>query len=181
MFTRARISRLSVGTMFLAGSLALGLVAVSGASPATSRVIAHPAYPACTAAGLVNWLNTQGQGAAGTIYYELRFTNLSGHTCTLMGYPKVTAVNLSNGQLGGVAPKVTAYVHVVTLANGATARANLGIVQAGNFTPSVCHPTMAAGLRVYAPGQASAKIVPFPFAACAASNFSVLKIYPVTP
>jgi hypothetical protein len=35
--------------------------------------------------------------------YYLEFTNLSGHACTLAGYPGVSAVGLSGGQLGSPA------------------------------------------------------------------------------
>jgi hypothetical protein len=32
-------------------------------------------------------MDTQGGGAAGSIYYTLEFTNLSGQACTLHGSP----------------------------------------------------------------------------------------------
>jgi hypothetical protein len=41
--------------------------------------------------------------AAGSIYYHLEFTNLSGRACTLVGYPGVSAINLSGHQLGSAA------------------------------------------------------------------------------
>jgi len=48
-------------------------------------------------------MDTQGDGAAGSVYYTLQFTNLSGHACTLRGYPGVSAVSLSGHQLGAPA------------------------------------------------------------------------------
>jgi len=50
--------------------------------------------PACETPGLVEWLNTTGNGAAGSISYKLQFTNLSGHRCTLNGFPFVLGVGL---------------------------------------------------------------------------------------
>ena len=35
----------------------------------------------------------QGNGAAGTIYYPLEFTNLSGRTCSLYGFPGVSVID----------------------------------------------------------------------------------------
>ncbi|MDQ6778933.1 MAG: DUF4232 domain-containing protein, partial [Actinomycetota bacterium] len=51
--------------------------------------------PKCATSGLVVWLNTQGNGAAGSIFYALELTNLSGQTCTLNGYAGVSAVDLA--------------------------------------------------------------------------------------
>ena len=69
--------------------------------------------------------------------------------------------------------------NTVTLANGATASALLGIVQGGIFPPSQCGPVTAAGLRVFPPGQTQSKRVPFPFAACVKTGPQYLKIMPV--
>ena len=71
-----------------ARALALGAAALAlggAAAPADAAV------PACKTAQLVTWLNTQSNGAAGTIYYTLNFTNV-GATCTVRGYPGVSAV-----------------------------------------------------------------------------------------
>ncbi len=123
--------------------------------------------PRCATAGLVIWLDTQGNGAAGSIYYHLRLTNLSGHSCTLRGYPGVSAVNLAGHQLGSAASRDNAIpVTTVTLGRGATATAVLRIVEAGNFPAASCRQVTAAGLRVFPPGRRTAKVVPFPFAAC---------------
>jgi Protein of unknown function (DUF4232) len=133
------------------------------ASPAAPAVAAS--VPACPTAGLVVWMNNE-QGAAGTFYSDLNFTNLSGHTCTLRGHPGVSAVNLSGGRIGQPAAWPSATLHTVTLANGATATAVLAITDVGVFSAGVCHPVTAAGLRVYPPNQFTSKLVPYPFGAC---------------
>ena len=70
------------------------------ASPATwAGAAAAASTPRCATSGLVIWLDTQGSGAAGSTYYRIELTNLSGHTCTLVGYPRVAAVNLGGHQL----------------------------------------------------------------------------------
>jgi len=136
----------------------------NNASPRTSTTTSTPK---CATSGLVVWIDTQGDGTAGSIYYTLEFTNLSAHACTLGGYPGVSAVSLAGHQLGSAASRDhTTSAHTLTLASGTTATAVLRIVEAGNFPTSSCQQTTAAGLRVYPPNLTTAKVVPFPFSAC---------------
>lgn len=136
----------------------------------------------CSTSGLVPWLRTEGNGAAGSVYYQLQLTNLSGRTCTLSGYPGVSAISLSGGQLGRSATRESgAKARTITLKNGQSATATLRIVEAGNFPTKTCKPVMAAGLRVYPPNQKTAKTVPFPFEACASTSVAVLSVGPVKP
>ena len=77
----------------------------SGSSrPATTVALAAASVPACTAGDLGVWVAAdQGDGAAGTAYVPLEFTNLSHHTCTLHGFPGVSAISSSGRQLGSPA------------------------------------------------------------------------------
>ena len=165
----------------LAGALAAAATLVPAAAMAAPGAAAHTGLttPACATSGLDVWLNTQGQGAAGTIFYKLNFTNLSGGTCTLFGYPGVSGTNLVGTQLGSPAVREIVTPHTVTLANGATAFAQVGIVQPGLFPPSKCGPVTAAGLRVFPPNQTKSERVPFPFAACAKTGPLYLRVTPV--
>jgi hypothetical protein len=157
-------------------ALAASAASASAVPAGAVRVTA----PACTTSGLDVWLNTQGTGAAGTIYYNLEFTNLSGGSCTLFGFPGVSAVTLTGGQLGNAASRNHSFTpHVVTLANGATATAIVGIAQTSLFPAAQCQPVTAAGLRVYPPGQTAPKIVPFPFGACSKSGPLYLSVMTV--
>ena len=134
------------------------------ASPAAPAVAVRT--PGCPTAGLVIWMNNE-QGAAGTFYSDLNFTNLSGHACSLRGHPGVSAIDLGgDGQLGMPAAWPAATLRTVTLANGATATAVLAITDVGVFSTGACHPVTAAGLRVYPPNQFTAKLVPYPLRAC---------------
>lgn len=162
------------GTAILLAGLAVG----SSAAPNATTASASP----CQTPGLVIWLDTQGNGAAGSIYYKLRFTNLSAHACTLNGFPFINGVSLTGGLLGKRAGfDHSSAPHTVTINKGHTATATLRIVEAGNFPASSCKPTTAAGLRVFPPNQQRSKTVPFPFAACSASNGPVyLSVSPVT-
>jgi uncharacterized protein DUF4232 len=167
---------------FCAGAFACAAALVPAAAMAAAGAAArtsHVATPACATSGLDVWLDTQGQGAAGTIFYKLNFTNLSGSTCTLFGYPGVSGTNLGGTQLGSPAVREIVTPHTVTLANGATAFAQVGIVQPGLFPASKCGPVTAAGLRVFPPNQTQSKRVPFPFTACSKTGPLYLKVVPV--
>lgn len=166
------------GTLLALASLAgAGAGGVVPAQAATVHA-APAARPSCATSGLVLWLSEPaGGGAAGSYYYDLDFTNLSGHTCVLAGYPGVSAVDLAGHQLGKAASRNPANKPVrVTLPSGATAVAILQLTDVGVFPRTSCRPTTAAGLRVYPPNQRASKIVPFPFRACAASGAVFLHV-----
>jgi hypothetical protein len=143
---------------------------------------AEPAgMPACATSGLVVWMNTQGSAAAGTVYYTLKFTNLSGHACTLRGNPGVSAVSLTGRRLGSPANWIKEQRQTVKLAQGATAYALLHYsdVVTGNSGPKPCHAVTGAGLRIYPPNQTASKIVPIPLTACTTRGLVYMSVEPV--
>ncbi|HET9105128.1 MAG TPA: DUF4232 domain-containing protein [Solirubrobacteraceae bacterium] len=161
-----------------AGVLAATATALAAAVlPASSGAARRHAAAACPTSSLVAWLDTAGNGAAGTIHYPLHFTNLSGRACTVRGYPGVSPADPAGRSIGPGATRSGMPVRTVTLRNHATATADLGIVEAGNFPPSACRSTTAAGLKVYGPGATAARFVPFPFLAC--THEASLRIGPV--
>jgi len=173
------IRRIFGAAAITATSLGLVSFIAPGASSAAAAALS---MPACTGAGLVVWLDTNGNGTAGSTYYNLELTNLSGHTCTLYGYPGVSAVDLDNRQLGHAATENAVHrSSTVTLSTGKSAIAILQITDVANFASTACHPTTAAGLRVYPPNQESSKLVPFPFRACSAGGVSYLHVEAVQP
>jgi hypothetical protein len=164
-------------------TLLLALIAFVGAPAVAS---AHPAAgsrPArCTAPRLVVWLDTNGNGAAGSSFYPLELTNLSARPCTLRGYPGVSAIDLRSRQIGSAAGRDHRHApRTVTLAPGASASATLQITQAANYPAARCHRVRAAGLRVYPPGSRQAKLVPFPFSTCARRGVEILHVGVVLP
>ena len=155
-------------------------LAAPSATAAPARPAAHAITPACETPGLVIWLDTNGNAGAGSVYYNLDFTNLSGHACTLNGFPFINAVSLTGGLLGHRAGISGGPAHQITLAQGQTAKAALQIVNVLNFPVSKCKPVTAAGFRVFPPNQTRAKVVPFPFGACSASGPMFMFVRPVT-
>jgi hypothetical protein len=115
-------------------------------------------------------LVTKGSAAAGSVYYPLDLTNISGSTCTVFGYPGVSFVSGPSGSILGRAAHrnpVTAAT-TVTLAPGQTAHATLQVAEAGNYDPSQCQPVTAHWLRIYPPNQTVPLYAQFTTQACSA-------------
>jgi Domain of unknown function (DUF4232) len=170
-------TRLIVAALTGAAALAAAL-ALASASGAASPAAVTAATKPCKTSGLVIWSNNgAGGGTAGSVFYKIRFTNLSGHPCTLTGFPRVAAVNLAGKRIGSAAQhEIGQTPKPVKLADGATATALLRVVDPGNFSPSTCHEVTAAGLRVSPPGQSSSRLVPLPFATCSRAGQKTLSV-----
>ena len=153
----------------VAAAVVAGLAISTAAYAATSSGPEPAVIPRCGASDLGVWVAVnQGNGAAGTIYYPLEFTNLSHHTCYLFGFPGVSAIDLNGRQLGSPASWGSLVgARIVNLAPGATAHTILGYhdVVVGT-APECAQVKVATYLRVYPPGQRSATLAAFPVEAC---------------
>lgn len=169
---------------------ALTCVAAAHTARAGSTGTSAPAQPAGTAHGRSAACPTRyvsarpgaSQGAAGSVYQVIDFTNISQTTCTLYGYP---GVSLAGGtpvrQIGPAATRnTTAPRALVTLAPGATANALLRITDAGNYPATQCHPTAAQYLQVYPPGQTTPMYVAYNSTACA-GTVGILSVSAIQP
>ena len=136
----------------------------TAAAPAAAAAAAHR----CTAGDLTVWLGTPGNGAAGSTSYDLEFSNTSNGTCTLFGYPGVSATRHGK-QVGSAANRDHSRPsRLVTLRPGGTAHVLLQITDVGNFSAAACKPVTADSLRVFAPGAFTSIDMPFQgsFRAC---------------
>jgi hypothetical protein len=117
--------------------------------------------PACATSALQVKLGSS-DGYAGGVYVVIDFTNTSGSTCTLFGYPGVSLVTGPPYKQIGLAAKRSANSSkkLVTLAAGATANAQLQIVDALNFPSATCGPTKATALKIYPPNQTEPVYLP---------------------
>ena len=176
----------------IAAAAAAGLVittAVAASSPGTALAsdtarVSSAAVPGCQASQLGTWVAIgQGNGAAGTIYYPLQFTNLSGRTCALRGFPGVSAIGRSGHQLGSPARwNHNTPVRTVILAPGATAHTILGWSDATVTTQPGCDPVFTTfELRVYPPGQYRATAAAFDLEACSHAGPVYLSVEPIRP
>jgi hypothetical protein len=152
-------------------ALALGV----GLAAASTRAHVASAAP-CTTGHLEVWLGDgEGGGTAGHIYYPLEFSNVGHSSCTLYGFPGLSAWGGPNASRIGLPATRDAGPHTtVTLAPNGTAHAIFAIAEAGAVCPK---PVAAAGLTVYPPGQKTAQQVEFPFQAC--PHASVMFVEPV--
>lgn len=122
----------------------------------------------CLTSGLKVATGTAG-AAAGSLYQQIDFTNTSGRTCTLYGYPGValTTSTTPGSQVGAAATRSAAKPKaVITLAAGATASATLQITQVLNYPTSSCGPVSSRYLQVYPPGQTAAVYLPYQGKGC---------------
>ena len=135
-----------------ATSTASAAVTSTGAPTSTST---SPAGVAACATSALHVTQGPPNGYAGGVYQPIIFTNTSGTSCTLYGYPGVSLVSAPPYTQIGLAAKrsTTTPVKLITLAPGGTASSMVQIVDAGNFSPDTCSPVKAAYLRVYPPNQ----------------------------
>ena len=141
------------------------------ARPATANQPPPAVAPRCAASQLMVWLGIPGDGTAGSTYYQLELSNTSAKTCTLYGFPGVSAIGRNGHQLGSAANRDYADpIHLVTLRRGATAHVLLQITDVANFPPASCDPANAVALRVYPPNDRRPAQVPFSFRACGKSG-----------
>jgi hypothetical protein len=141
----------SVSTPATSGTSAPATAASTSLSPA----VTGPA--ACATSALKVTLGSPS-GYAGGVYQTIVFTNTSGASCSLYGYPGVSLVSGPPYNQIGLAAQRSSTVPVkqITLAAGASANAVVQIVDALNFPSASCSPTQAAYLRVYPPNQTAA-------------------------
>ena len=126
-----------------------------GNTPAAASPSATATGPAACPTSSLQVKQGVAQGYAGGVYVVIDFTNTSGSTCTLYGYPGVSLVSgPPYMQIGLAAKRSTSTPKtLVTLAPGATANALLQIVDALNYPSASCGPTKATALKVYPPNQ----------------------------
>jgi hypothetical protein len=190
MTTSLRAARRALVPTAAAAALALATAASAasqgpaaadrGPAAATHR---HVSTPACTAADLGVWLAVdQGNGAAGSIFYPLQFTNLSHHACTLTGFARVAAIDAHGHRMGAAASRDTGVpVRTVRLAAGATAHA---VLRYSNIVVGDCPAASrraAFELRVFPPGQHAAAHAMFSLDACDMAGSRFLSIQAIQP
>ena len=116
-----------------------------------------------------------GQGAAGTDYVTIDFTNKGDIPCSLDGYPGVSLDN-SGGQIGAAATRDSSHGQPseVTLAPGGKANAIVGVADAQNYSSSTCTPDSASFLKIYPPNNTVAIDVPYKSTGCRSASVKLL-------
>ncbi|BCY10132.1 DUF4232 domain-containing protein [Actinoplanes sp. L3-i22] len=149
-------------------------------SPATGSGGGKPASTRCHTTDLKLTVG-EGDGAAGTAYQPLIFTNTSDHTCTMYGYPGVSWVTGENGSQVNdpFARSDQRKKETVTLKPGATANAVLQSTNPGFFDKDKCKPVSVRGLRVYPPDETASIFLSLPGEACSIKGVGVGKIWAI--
>lgn len=98
---------------------------------------------------------TDTEGAAGTVYSHLAFTNISVQPCTLAGYPAVTFVDDGGLSIGAPVSKVPGDARIVTLEPGSSAASVFALHNAYVATTDGCQPTQATGMLVFPPNAST--------------------------
>ena len=154
--------------------------AAASATPSSSAAAAGA--PACATRSLKATVGI-AQGAAGSVYQVIDFTNISGSPCTLFGYPGMA---LAGGtpvtQIGAAAARSTgSSAKLVTLAAGKTANALLQITQAENYSASRCVPKASTYLQIYPPNQTTPIYLAYKSMGCSSSKVNLLTVGVVQP
>ena len=154
--------------------------AAASATPSSSA--AAGGAPACATRSLKATAGI-AQGAAGSVYQVIDFTNISGSPCTLFGYPGMA---LAGGtpvtQIGAAAARSTgSSAKLVTLAAGKTANALLQITQAENYSASRCVPKASTYLQIYPPNQTTPIYLAYKSTGCSSSKVNLLTVGVVQP
>jgi len=123
------------------------------------------------------------EGAAGSVYQVLDFTNIGVAACTLYGYPGVSlAAGTPVTQVGAAASRsTTAGPTAVTLQPGGVGNALLRITQALNYPQTSCSPTSTTYLKIYPPGQTTPIYLGYKATGCAKATVNLLTIGVVQP
>jgi Protein of unknown function (DUF4232) len=140
------------------------------------------AASACATSDLTVKVGTS-EGAAGSVYQVLDFTNAGSAPCSLYGYPGVSLAGGSpTAQVGAAATRsAAAAAAVVTLAPGATANALLRVTQAVNYPAATCSPKATTVLHIFPPNQTAAVDVPYKSTGCGSSSVKLLTIGVIQP
>jgi len=159
------------------------VTATAGNSPSTvpssttpTTAVSAPTTAVSAPAGLAScptrYLGAKlglAQGAAGSVYQVIDFTNISNVSCTLYGYP---GISLAGGtpvtQIGLAATEnSTPSRQLVTLAPGAVANALLHIGTARLYPASTCGPTATTYLQIFPPNQSTPIYLRYTSTSCA--------------
>lgn len=138
-------------------------------TPATSPPVttpaptSAPASDAC-ATGILAITTGDSEGAAGSVFTPLVFTNNGSTTCTLDGHPGVSFVDPAGNQIGPSADRTDVATPTVSLAPGGQAHATLQTHDAGFF--DACAPIHAERMKIFPPDQTDAIVIAYPFDVC---------------
>jgi len=118
------------------------------------------------------------QGAAGSVYQVIDFTNIGTASCSLYGYPGIALAGGSPvtqiGQAASRSPQTAPAL--VSLAPGDVANTLLRITQAQNYPTSKCNPMASTYLQIYPPNQTTPMYLGYKSTGCSAMSVNLLTV-----
>jgi|GEM_PF-674546 len=198
----------ALGPLVVVGALAVGLAACGSSSTSSSSTSTTGATPTTTptsttkgSSGSSTTSTTTGtpagtaacrtsslalsfgspNGTAGAVHYTLTFQNTGTTPCTLYGFPGVSFLDGSGGQIGQPAQRAGGTPSTVTVAAGASAYASVAVTDPG--IPPCTGSTAAAHVKVFPPGETQAATVAAPsgMLVCSSPNTQGYRSSTVTP
>ena len=166
-----------------AGSSAASASASSAAAPTghASSAAVNPNVPGgppgCATRDLKATVGV-AQGAAGSVYQVIDFTNIGTASCSLYGHPGIALAGGSPvNQIGAAASRSPqAAPALVTLQPGGVANTLLRITQAQNYPTSKCSPVASAYLQIYPPNQTTPIYLGYKSTGCSATGVNLLTV-----
>ncbi|MFJ9536718.1 DUF4232 domain-containing protein [Streptomyces sp. NPDC101225] len=132
------------------------------ASATTAARTAASSVHTCTVGDLYLSLGRK-EGAAGSLYQPITFTNTGRGSCALRGYPGVSVLDSQHGQIGAAATRSGRSYATVVLAPGHSASA---VIRTTNGpVGGACRPT-GTYLRVYPPASYQPVLIPAHWKVC---------------
>lgn len=148
-------------------------------APATSAAAHAPSSAAGVAVcdyGQIYIAAAVTEGAAGSKYINLTFTNTSSTDCAMNGYPSVHYVDAAGHQIGAPAARATEWsANGTVLHPGASTTATLRETRAQLYGET-CQSAPAAGYSVQAPGSSQPLVLNFAAEACSNAAVSQLSV-----
>src|ERR1700733_4407053 len=168
------------------GAAASSSSASASAAAPTGHASSAAVNPNATAAGGPPGCATRdlkatvgvAQGAAGSVYQVIDFTNIGTASCSLYGYPGIALAGGSPvTQIGMAASRSPqAGPALVPLKPGAVANTLLRITQAQNYPTSKCSPMASTYLQIYPPNQTTPIYLGYKSTGCSATGVNLLTV-----
>ena len=179
-------SSLSSGSSGSNGAAASSSSASASAAAPTGHASSAAVNPSAAAAGGPPGCATRdlkatvgvAQGAAGSVYQVIDFTNIGTASCSLYGYPGIALAGGSPvTQIGAAASRSPqAGPALVTLKPGAVGNTLLRITQAQNYPTSKCSPMASTYLQIYPPNQTTPIYLGYKSTGCSATGVNLLTV-----
>jgi hypothetical protein len=159
---------MSMKRVLVAASVGLSSLVASGTMALSAATSASAAPVKNCAPAQITVTHGAADGTAGTTFYPIVFTN-TGEACAIFGVPAIQPVaGRAHHAVGPLARSLSMGEmparHVI--AKGQAVSVAVGVIDAGNYTPSTCVMRSANGVEVTLGTFVSSRFVHLPITVC---------------